>query len=103
MARGLSPSVRRLGRCASAAYQGKPERPDEEFYRALEPFQRVIPAAPADEIKDVTGHTYSFRAAIARSRSALLAYRPQHLVAAPAGEGHHLALLSCRSTGASWA
>jgi hypothetical protein len=43
------------------AYQGKLEHPDEEFYRELEPFQRVIPPASAGEIKDVTGHTYSFR------------------------------------------
>jgi hypothetical protein len=43
------------------AYQGKPEHPDEEFYRELEPFQRVVPPASAGEIKDVTGHTYSFR------------------------------------------
>jgi len=42
-------------------YQGNPEHPDEEFYRDLEPFQRVIPPASAGEIKDVTGHTYSFR------------------------------------------
>jgi len=43
------------------AYQGNPEHPDEEFYRDLQPFQRVIPSASAGEIKDVTGHTYSFR------------------------------------------
>ena len=43
------------------AYQGNPEHPDEEFYRELEPFQRVVPPASAGEIKDVTGHTYSFR------------------------------------------
>lgn len=43
------------------AYQGNPEHPDEEFYRELEPFQRVAPPASAGEIKDVTGHIYSFR------------------------------------------
>jgi hypothetical protein len=43
------------------AYQGKAEHPEEEFYRDLDPFQRVIPPASAGEIKDVTGQTYSFR------------------------------------------
>lgn len=35
--------------------------PEEEFYRELDPFQRVDPPASAAEIKDVTGHSYSFR------------------------------------------
>lgn len=43
------------------AYQGNPEHSDEEFYRDLDPFQRVIPPASAGEIKDITAHTYSFR------------------------------------------
>lgn len=50
-----------VGPVRKRAYQGKPEHPDEEFYRELDPFQRVIPPASAGEIKDVTGHTYSFR------------------------------------------
>ena len=50
-----------VGPVRKRAYQGKPEHRDEEFYRDLDPFQRVTPAASAGEIKDVTGHTYSFR------------------------------------------
>lgn len=50
-----------VGPLCKRAYQGNLEHADEEFYRELEPFQRVVPAASAGEIKDVTGHTYSFR------------------------------------------
>jgi hypothetical protein len=54
-----------IGQAAGAvrkrAYQGNPEHPEEEYYRNLDPFQRVFPPASAGEIKDVTGHTYSFR------------------------------------------
>lgn len=50
-----------VGPVRKRAYQGKAEHPEEEFYRDLDPFQRVIPPASAGEIKDVTGHTYSFR------------------------------------------
>ncbi len=50
-----------VGPVRKRAYQGKPEHPDEEFYRELRPFQRVIPPASAGEVKDVTGQTYSFR------------------------------------------
>ena len=50
-----------VGPVRKRAYQSKPEYSDEEFYRDLSPFQHVIPPASAGEIKDVTGHTYSFR------------------------------------------
>jgi hypothetical protein len=50
-----------VGPLRKRPYQGKPEHPDEEFYRDLDPFQHVIPPASAGEIKDVTGHAYSFR------------------------------------------
>jgi hypothetical protein len=50
-----------VGPVRKRAYQGKPEHPDEEFYRDLAPFQHVVPPASAGEIKDVTGHTYSMR------------------------------------------
>lgn len=50
-----------VGPLKKRPYQGKPEHPEEEFYRDLNPFQHVIPPASAGEIKDVTGHAYSFR------------------------------------------
>ena len=43
------------------AYHGKPENADEEFYRNLDPFQRVEPPVSAGEIKGVTKHAYPMR------------------------------------------
>jgi hypothetical protein len=50
-----------VGPVRKRPYQGNPEHSDEEFYRDLDPFQHVAPPASAGEIKDVTGHVYSFR------------------------------------------
>jgi hypothetical protein len=71
-----------MGRASSklekASYHGDPKHKDEEYFRTLEPFQRVDPPVSAAKIKEVTGTNYRFLGTMfaldADSAAALIAY-----------------------------
>ncbi len=49
------------GKLKKAAYHGKPEDADEEYFMKLQQFRRVSPPLTAAEIKGLTGINYRFR------------------------------------------
>jgi hypothetical protein len=75
---GLVAMGRASGKLEKADYHGNPKDKDEEYFMALEEFQRLEPPVPATKIKEVTGKDHRFMMTMfstdAKSASALLGY-----------------------------
>jgi hypothetical protein len=75
---GVVAMGRASGKLEKAPRHGDPKHKDEEYFMALERFQRVDPPVPAAKIKEVTGTNYRFLGTMfsldADSAAALVAY-----------------------------
>jgi hypothetical protein len=78
---GIIAMGRASGTLQKAAYQGDPKHAEEEYFMALDRFQRIDPPVPAAKIKEVTGANYVFRGTMfsmdADSAAGLLAHIQQ--------------------------
>ena len=75
---GIVALGRAAGKLEKAAYHGDPKHMEEEYFMALERFQRADPPVPAAKIKEVTGTNYRFLGTMfsldADSAAALVSY-----------------------------